>query len=174
MPFATGLLLPIPETVRDGRLRPTPEKSRNRACRGSNGLGGPTVNRRWRPVAIIRPLASDHDARLRGRLATDGPSLRSSVAETRKRPGDAIPRSPENAGEWPGYFRELLIDENMPLMLLPIPLTIAMIASEIPAAINPYSMAVAPVWSRQNLKAKVFIYPALPLLGAEDAAHSLR
>ena len=78
-----------------------------------------------------------------------------------------IPRSPENADEWPGYFRELLIDENMPLMLLPSPLTIAMIASEIPAAINPYSMAVAPAWSRQNLKAKVFIYPALPLLRAE-------
>src|SRR6266404_3450855 len=43
-----------------------------------------------------------------------------------------------------GYFREVLISPNLVLRLPPIPLTAAMIASEIPAAIRPYSMAVAP------------------------------
>jgi hypothetical protein len=59
------------------------------------------------------------------------------------------------------YFRELLIDVNMALRLVPRPFTAAMIAIEIPAAIKPYSMAVAPVSSRQNLKTKFFICPAL-------------
>jgi hypothetical protein len=40
----------------------------------------------------------------------------------------------------------------MPLRLVPSPLTAAMIAIEIPAAINPYSMAVAAVSFRQKRK----------------------
>ena len=43
------------------------------------------------------------------------------------------------------YFNELLIDVNMLLRLVPRPFTAAIIASEIPAAIRPYSIAVAPV-----------------------------
>jgi hypothetical protein len=62
------------------------------------------------------------------------------------------------------YFRALLIDVNKPLRLVPRPFTAAMIAIEIPAAIKPYSMAVAPVSSRQNLKTKLFICPALNIL----------
>jgi hypothetical protein len=48
------------------------------------------------------------------------------------------------------YFNEVLIDENLVLSFTPIPFTTAMIASEIPAAINPYSMAVAPDSSARN------------------------
>ena len=59
------------------------------------------------------------------------------------------------------YFRELLIDVNMPLRLVPRPFTAAIIAIEIPAAIRPYSMAVAPVLSRQKLKTKFLICFAL-------------
>jgi hypothetical protein len=43
-----------------------------------------------------------------------------------------------------GYFSEVLIAVNLVFILLPSPFTTAMIASEIPAAINPYSIAVAP------------------------------
>jgi hypothetical protein len=50
------------------------------------------------------------------------------------------------------YFNEVLIELNMVFRLLPSPLTTAMIASAIPAAISPYSMAVAPDSSFQNLK----------------------
>ena len=50
------------------------------------------------------------------------------------------------------YFRELLIDENMPLRFVPKPLTAAMIARAIPAAIKPYSIAVAPELSDRNLR----------------------
>ncbi len=48
------------------------------------------------------------------------------------------------------YFKEVLIDVNLVLSLVPSPFTTAMMASEIPAAIRPYSMAVAPDSSARN------------------------
>src|SRR5258706_4827703 len=42
------------------------------------------------------------------------------------------------------YLSDVLIAPNLVLRLPPMPLTAPMIASEIPAAISPYSMAVAP------------------------------
>jgi hypothetical protein len=42
------------------------------------------------------------------------------------------------------YFRELLTELNMLFRLEPMPLTTARMTIEIPAAINPYSIAVAP------------------------------
>jgi hypothetical protein len=50
------------------------------------------------------------------------------------------------------YFSELLIEENLLLSFAPNPFTAAMIASEMPAAIRPYSMAVAAVSSFKNLQ----------------------
>jgi hypothetical protein len=52
----------------------------------------------------------------------------------------------------PDYFSEVLIDVNLSLMLEPRPLTMAMIAREMPAAIRPYSIAVAPDSSDKNLR----------------------
>lgn len=52
----------------------------------------------------------------------------------------------------PGYFRELLIEVNLSLRFVPRPFTTAIIASEMPAAIRPYSMAVAPDSSDKNFK----------------------
>ena len=55
----------------------------------------------------------------------------------------SLRRSPEK--ETGGaHFNELLTEVNLSLRLLPKPLTTAIIASEIPAAIRPYSIAVAP------------------------------
>ena len=42
------------------------------------------------------------------------------------------------------HFKELLIDVYCVLRLVPRPLTTAMMANAIPAAISPYSIAVAP------------------------------
>src|SRR3974377_800012 len=42
------------------------------------------------------------------------------------------------------YLREVLIELNLVFRLLPRPLTTAIMASEMPAAMRPYSMAVAP------------------------------
>jgi hypothetical protein len=42
------------------------------------------------------------------------------------------------------YFSDELIAVNLVLSLVPSPLTTAMMASAMPAAIRPYSMAVAP------------------------------
>src|ERR1700687_690312 len=54
------------------------------------------------------------------------------------------------------YFSELLIEVNLVFKLEPRPLTTAMIARAMPAAINPYSMAVAPDWScRKRAKSLV-------------------
>jgi hypothetical protein len=50
------------------------------------------------------------------------------------------------------YFSEVLIDENLVFRWEPMPFTTAMMASEMPAAISPYSIAVAPVSSAQNLR----------------------
>ena len=50
------------------------------------------------------------------------------------------------------YFSEVLISPNLVLRLPPMPLTAVIIANEIPAAIRPYSMAVAPDSSARNLK----------------------
>ena len=59
------------------------------------------------------------------------------------------------------YFKELLIEVNIPLRLLPRPLTIAMIAKEMPAAIKPYSIAVAPESSDTNFKTMRFNFASL-------------
>jgi len=50
--------------------------------------------------------------------------------------------TPEKGTE--AYFNAVLIDVNLSLRFVPRPFTTAMIASEIPAAIRPYSIAVAP------------------------------
>ena len=53
------------------------------------------------------------------------------------------------------YFNEPLIEVNLVFSFVPRPFTTAVIASAIPAAINPHSIAVAPDWSAQNLRANV-------------------
>jgi hypothetical protein len=48
------------------------------------------------------------------------------------------------------HFSDVLIDENLVLSFEPKPFTTEMIASAIPAAINPYSIAVAAFSSLRN------------------------
>jgi hypothetical protein len=55
------------------------------------------------------------------------------------------------------YFSELLIEANLVFSLAPRPFTTAMMASEIPAAINPYSIAVAAVSSAQNFRTNLIM-----------------
>jgi hypothetical protein len=64
-----------------------------------------------------------------------------------------------------GHFKELLIEVNFVFSLLPRPFMMVMIASAIPAAINPYSTAVAPLSSAQNFSSKFFMDRRLPSLG---------
>jgi hypothetical protein len=60
------------------------------------------------------------------------------------------------------YFSEVLIDENLVFNLEPMPFTTAMMAIEIPAAINPYSIAVAPVSSAQNFRTNAIMGRNMP------------
>src|SRR5262249_45006214 len=55
------------------------------------------------------------------------------------------------------YFSELLIEVNLVFRFVPRPLTTAIIASEMPAAIRPYSMAVAPDSSFTKRAIRFFI-----------------
>ncbi|CCE07666.1 hypothetical protein BRAS3843_230067 [Bradyrhizobium sp. STM 3843] len=55
------------------------------------------------------------------------------------------------------YLSEVLIELNLLLRLEPRPFTAAMIASEIPAAIRPYSIAVAPDSSFTKRARRFFI-----------------
>jgi hypothetical protein len=50
------------------------------------------------------------------------------------------------------YFNDVLIEVNLVLSLVPSPFTTAMIARAMPAAISPYSMAVAQFSSARNLR----------------------
>jgi len=52
-------------------------------------------------------------------------------------------------------------DVKVAFRLVPRPCTTAMIATEMPAAIKPYSMAVAPDLSFKNLAIAVLLYPRL-------------
>jgi hypothetical protein len=63
------------------------------------------------------------------------------------------------------YFNELLIDVNLVLSFVPSPFTAAMIASAMPAAINPYSIAVAPDSSAMNFR-KISFMQGIVLLRA--------
>src|SRR5882724_5587595 len=102
--------------------------------------------------------------RARLELASPSPSsgwtehfhLQAVVRHTTKGPG-ACARSQETRPDDTDYFSELLIEVNFSFSVVPRPFTAAIIASEIPAAINPYSIAVAPHSSRQKLLTNAFI-----------------
>lgn len=72
----------------------------------------------------------------------EGPPRGNALHERWQRPEKARPAT--------CYFKELLIDVNWVLRVVPSPLTAAMIARAMPAAISPYSIAVAPASSDRN------------------------
>jgi hypothetical protein len=69
------------------------------------------------------------------------------------------------------YFSAVETDPNVVLRLVPVPLSPAMMATPIPDAIRPYSMAVAPDSSLKKGYQSLTHYPALqcfsihPLIG---------
>jgi hypothetical protein len=50
------------------------------------------------------------------------------------------------------YFNEVLSEVSLVLRLVPSPFTVVIMASEMPAAISPYSTAVAPDSSARNMR----------------------
>ena len=56
-----------------------------------------------------------------------------------------------------GYFSDVLTVPKLVLSELPTPFTAVMMAIAIPAAIRPYSIAVAPDWSLKNDKMRDFM-----------------
>jgi hypothetical protein len=96
---------------------------------------------------------------------------RSNAGPKEKRPGAWRTRS-RNTPEMGGYFSELLMLLKFVLSWVPTPFTAVMIAIAMPAAIRPYSMAVAPDSSFKNdlmtdigwfRPGFVFLEPRLPL-----------
>src|SRR6185312_9972532 len=74
------------------------------------------------------------------------------------------------------YLSWVEILENVVLSWVPRPFTTAMMATEMPAAIRPYSIAVAPLSSRRNSKSFVIVAlherlpgrPAGTMIGARE------
>ena len=66
-------------------------------------------------------------------------------------------RSLYNEFAAPDYFSWVEMLEKVVFSLVPRPLTTAMIATEMPAAMRPYSMAVAPELSFTKRETRVFI-----------------
>jgi hypothetical protein len=60
--------------------------------------------------------------------------------------------SASHGSSYTGYFSEVLIVEKVVLRVEPSLLTVAMMARLMPAAISPYSIAVAPDSSARNLR----------------------
>jgi len=69
-----------------------------------------------------------------------------TLARRIQQPRD-VSRRPRRAQD---YFSWVEIDENVLFSLGPMPLTVGMIASAMPAAMMAYSIAVAPDWSLMN------------------------
>ena len=63
------------------------------------------------------------------------------------------------------YFSAVLIELNLLLRLVPSPLTTVIIASAMPAAIRPYSIAVAPDSSAKNFDRERFNLASQGCLG---------
>src|SRR3954468_40650 len=84
-----------------------------------------------------------------------------------------ITKRPRNAGAFLlgsrtlAYFSDELIEVNLLFRLAPRPFTIAMIASEMPAAISPYSIAVAPDSSFTKRAIRFFIDGSMCTRGFE-------
>jgi hypothetical protein len=87
---------------------------------------------------------------MRGPTILQSRATRPGLFEAFRCPGRARSTS-QSFGYAAAYFNELLIEVNLVLSLVPSPFTTAIIASAMPAAISPYSMAVAPVSSARNL-----------------------
>jgi hypothetical protein len=69
------------------------------------------------------------------------------------------------------YFSELLMEVNFVFSLAPMPFTMLMMASEMPAAIKPYSIAVAPFSSRKNSRSNRI---EIPLASVQASSGSKR
>src|SRR6202023_232832 len=76
--------------------------------------------------------------------------------------------------ETAAYFSELLIEGNLAFRLVPRPLTTPMLASGMPPAIRPYSMAVAPDSSFTKRAIRFFIFNSMCTRGWSNYVWSHR
>src|SRR5579859_5785164 len=104
--------------------------------------------------AVVARLVTDRDFAGAGRNGVIRMTQRWGAGEE-KRP--RIARGLDLKKSTSAYLSELLIEVNLPCKLLPRPLTTAIIASAMPAAIRPYSMAVAPDSSFTKRAIRFFI-----------------
>src|SRR5713226_4980964 len=116
--------------VKSGQRNPPVTVCLHRPCQGScKSTTG------WLRADQLRPLVLTNSDVMKSPAESAGPSLMEFLA-------------PEQGFS---YFSELLIEVNLSFRVVPRPLTTAIIASAMPAAISPYSMAVAPDSLDKNL-----------------------
>jgi hypothetical protein len=113
---------------------------------------------RWEPTVRIRDLPES-------KRPWRGMGCARAIAEKGLSSSGVHKRSaPPGADFRVAYFSEVLIESKLVLSLEPTPCTAVMMAIAMPAAIRPYSIAVAPDSSRKNAKTKVFMMVPTPLL----------
>src|SRR5665213_2918831 len=126
-------LSPINEQSENGRPITRPPGFASRAQPAPASAPGRPVPRAHRRDGRSEPLLSRH------RFYA---SSRHHDCWKQRRPRNV--RGLRRSFETVDYFSEELIEVNLVFRLLPRPFTVAIIASAMPAAIRPYSMAVAP------------------------------
>src|SRR3954451_3601022 len=118
------------------------ERQRHADQRRRDLIVAAACRRRTLPYGAVGGFGSAHVAKF-------------TLSENGKGPG--LPRAFAARQSAPVYFSDELIEVNLAFRLEPRPLTTVMIASEMPAAIRPYSMAVAPDWSFTKRAIRLFI-----------------
>jgi hypothetical protein len=106
-------------------------------------------------------FAARHPATQKGPVPSRGLSLLEGEISISRRP-----EPPQLSLQ--RYFSEVLIELNMVFRLLPRPLTAARIAIEMPAAIRPYSMAVAPRRQRETAQKSFSCLALKSLINSKD------
>src|SRR6201996_5379962 len=136
--------------------RETPGRHQTLAIRKARAKSASVIARQINPVGVsLRPPAGNEAFLV---AMTEAAGLRMSGSH---QPAETM-KAPDHRGLYclpvtVAYFSELLIELNLVFSELPMPLTTAIIASEMPAAIRPYSMAVAPDSSFTKRAIRFFI-----------------
>ena len=93
-----------------------------------------------------------------GRVVHHAAKSKDQVDRKIKKKGPGVdPPGPDLPSKWAGYFSEVEMLLKLVLSCVPTPCTAVMIAIAMPAAIRPYSMAVAPDSSLKNSEMSDFM-----------------
>src|ERR1700687_6442309 len=143
------------------------------AIRAARARSASASARQTSSVGASPGRAAGREAFLAATGAASGLRIFTPSGSGRNNKGPGLPEAFECSSVVVAYFSELLIEVNLVFRLEPRPLTTAMIASEIPAAIRPYSIAVAPDSSFTKRAIRFFIGNSMCTRGCVELTFGL-